>query len=180
MKCNVIQSPFMNTRYFLLHRRQKSYKRRFQASCHIRNSFSMKICILNTLRIEEASHPKLRRSPTIQPSRELLVPLQQFRKPESQRGRLPRSSFPSLRYPGVVYIIESISQFLKMYSYLFTLWNTALYITIVIRDFKEITSLIIIMPSIARRRSFSITRINFITICILSISCFKKMFIGAV
>jgi len=45
---------------------------------------------------------------------------------------------------------------------------------------KKITSLIIIMPSMANKRSLSIMRINFITTCILSISCFKKMFIGAV
>jgi len=36
----------------------------------------MKICILNALWVEEASHPELYRSATMQPSRKLLIPLQ--------------------------------------------------------------------------------------------------------
>lgn len=45
---------------------------------------------------------------------------------------------------------------------------------------KKITSLIIITPSIASKRSFKITSTNVITTCILSISCFRKIVIGAV
>lgn len=45
---------------------------------------------------------------------------------------------------------------------------------------KKITSLIIMTPSMASKRSVRMTLTNLMTTCILSISCFKKIFIEVV
>ena len=66
-----------------------------------------------TLRVEESGHPEAVGSALPDPARELRVPLEKFREPETERRRRPRDLRPECGHARVEHVVECVAQVLR-------------------------------------------------------------------